>query len=143
MDTAIALLRRAGGMGFDRHLFLIQLQEREMVDLSPFSDLCWRPGRSFSRPSNTPAGHWLLEEPLFFNSFLSSRLLSSENVRARLLVAGCSKLGHILRNNLQDLSQRSGVSFLQQCIAEIFKDLSTDYQVFLKNPDVLNEWVEG
>lgn len=94
MDTATALLRIAGGMNFDKHLFLMQLKKTEMVDLSPFYRSVLEAWKVFvvSRPSNTPAGFWLLEEPLFLNPFLPSRLLSSENVQARLSATGCNKL---------------------------------------------------
>lgn len=148
MDTAKALLRKAGGMGFDKHLFLMQLQEAAMVDLTPFYRSVLEAWKVFSisRPSDLPVGFWLLEEPLFFNSFLPSRLLTSENVRTRLLAAGCNKLGHFLKSDVEDLSQRSGVKsirFIQKCITEISIGLRVDYRTFLENPAVLNQWTEG
>lgn len=36
METAFALLRRVGGMGLDKHLFLMQLQDEDRVDLTSF-----------------------------------------------------------------------------------------------------------
>jgi len=35
-NTAVALLRKAGNMGLDKHLFLLNLNETTLADLSPF-----------------------------------------------------------------------------------------------------------
>jgi len=43
-DTAVALLRRAGGMGLDEHLFLIKLEES--LKISHLStNLFWKAGK--------------------------------------------------------------------------------------------------
>lgn len=94
MDTAKCLLRRAGGIGFDKYLFLMQLQETAMVDLTPFHRSllgAWKVFFSFQDHVIYPLGIG------YQRSHCSSRLLTSENVRMWLLVAGCRKLGHILQ----------------------------------------------
>lgn len=97
MKTAFALLGRAGGMGLDKHLFPMQLQDDDRVDLTSFYKSTLEAWKVFTitRSSDEPAGLWLFEEPVFFNSLLQSRLMSAQSLRSRLIAAGCIKLGHV------------------------------------------------
>lgn len=148
MNTALALLRKAGGMGLDKHLFLMNLQESELVDLTPFYKSVLEAWKVFSvaRQPDLLAGPWLLEEPLFLNSFLPTHLLSSECLRSRLLAAGYTKLGHVLSSSTEEICQRTGMKSLrimQQFSAEIYSGLKEEYSVFLHNADVLHGWTKG
>ncbi len=62
-----------------------------------------------TRSPDLSAGPWLLEEPLFFNSFFSSKFVSSACLRSRLVAAGYTKLGHVLTSNVEVISQRTKV----------------------------------
>ncbi len=96
METTFALLRRTGGMGLDKHLFLMQLQDDDRVDLTSFYKSTLEAWKVFtiSCSSDEPAGLWLFEEPVFSNSLLQSRLMFAKSLRSRLIAAGCIKLGH-------------------------------------------------
>jgi len=77
-------------MGLDKHLFLMELQNDDRVNLTSFYKLALEAWKVFaiSRSSDTHAGLWLFEEPLFFNDFLPSRLMSGPSLRACLTAAG-------------------------------------------------------
>ncbi len=87
LNTAVALLRKVGNMGLDKHLFLMELNETALTDLTPFyrSMMEARKVVSVSRPAGICAGFWLMEEPLFQNPFLPSRHLCSANLSLWLL----------------------------------------------------------
>lgn len=147
-NTAVVLLRRAGGMGLDKHLFLMKLEENELTDLTPFYKSVLEAWKvfAFSRSPEVPAGMWLLEEPLFLNSFLPSRLLHSAFLRARLLSAGCTKLGHLLHTSLETLGRKAGVKstrVLQKLVTEVIGELDFNYRSFLDNPAIIDEWRSG
>ncbi|KAI4872000.1 hypothetical protein NFI96_008836 [Prochilodus magdalenae] len=71
IDVACALLRAAGRMGLDRHLFYISLDSVDLGGLTPFYSAVLQAWQllSFSRKEPTPA-YWVFEEPLFFNPAL-------------------------------------------------------------------------
>ncbi len=111
-------------MGLDKHLFLMQLQDDDRVDLTSFYKSTLEAWKVFtiSRSSDEPAGLWLFEEPVFSNSLLQSRLMSAKSLRSRLIAAGCIKLGHVLSIKIEDLSERTGVRslrLLKKAISEI------------------------
>lgn len=83
METTFALLRRVGGMGLDKHLFLMQLQDDNRVDLISFYKSTMEAWKVFiiSLSSDEPVGLWLFEEPVFFNSLLQSRLMTAQSLR--------------------------------------------------------------
>lgn len=98
METAVVLLRRAGGKGLDKHMFLMQLQDDDRVDITSFYKSKMEAWKVFtiSCSSDEPAGLWLFEEPAFFKSLLQARLKSAQSLRLRFIAAGCIKLGHVL-----------------------------------------------
>ncbi len=77
---------------------LMQLQDDDLVDLTSFYKSTLEAWKVFaiSRSFDEPAGLWLFEEPVFFNSLLRSRPMYAQSLRLRLIAAGCIKLGHVL-----------------------------------------------
>ncbi|KAL1268847.1 hypothetical protein QQF64_034210 [Cirrhinus molitorella] len=146
METAIALLWRVGGMRLDKHLF--QLQDDFWADLTSFYKSTMEAWKVFtiSRSSDEPAGLWLFEEPIFFNSLLQSRLMSVHSLHSRLIAAGCTKLGHVLSSKIEELSERTGVKslrLLKKAISEIRQSLNEDYEAFLNDPIKVDQWRKG
>ncbi|KAI4903525.1 hypothetical protein NFI96_028300, partial [Prochilodus magdalenae] len=95
---------------------------------------------SVSGTTDTPAGMWLFEEPLFFNPFLPSALLSSAVLRSRLVAAGYMKLGHLMSTGTAAVSERTGIRsgrLLNQVMAEVQRSLPADYLSFLNDPPVI------
>lgn len=119
-------------MGFDKHLFLMYLQESDLVDLTPYYKSMLEAWKVFtvSRSPDLSAGTWLLEEPLFFNPLFPSRLLSSACLRSRLLAAGYTKLGHVLNSSVEVITQRTKVKsarMIQQLVAEVHGTLRKEH----------------
>ncbi len=110
-------------MGLDKHLFLMQLQDDDRVDLTSFYKSTLEAWKVFtiSRSSDEPAG---LVEPVFSNSLLQSRLMSAKSLRSRLIAAGCIKLGHVLSIKIEDLSERTGVRSLRLLKKAILRFIS-------------------
>uniref|UniRef100_H3CBT1 Reverse transcriptase zinc-binding domain-containing protein n=1 Tax=Tetraodon nigroviridis TaxID=99883 RepID=H3CBT1_TETNG len=107
IETARLLLRRAGRLGYDKQLFLLQPENVCQGGLAPFYSSvlqAWRTFR-FSRTTEETAGMWVFEEPLFFNRILRSHL------RARFRAAGCTKLGHLMAPTcLENLRTKSNIT---------------------------------
>ncbi|MCJ8730194.1 hypothetical protein PDJAM_G00181370 [Pangasius djambal] len=147
-DRATVLLRRAGGMGFDKHLFLVKPQEVDLVDLTPFYRSFLESWRVFSlsRTPDAAAGVWLLEEHLFDNPLLQSRLLSSASLCSRLRTTGCMKLGHLVSIDPAALAERTGIRShrtLDQLTAEIRRSLPAGHQEFLNGAPAIAQWRRG
>ncbi|MCI4376030.1 hypothetical protein PGIGA_G00183470 [Pangasianodon gigas] len=147
-DTATVLLRRAGGMGFDKYLFVMKPQELDLLDLTPFYRSLLEAWRVFSlsRMPDAAAGVWLLEEPLFNNPLLQSRMLSSASLCSRLRTAGCMKLGHLVSIDPAALAERTGIRSrptLDQLTAEIRRSLPAGYQEFLNGAPAITQWKGG
>ena len=93
-DTASVLLRRVGGLRYDRHLFLLELRQVDLTATSPFYRsvlAAWRTVLKVRRgasPELDPVG----EEPLFHNDLVRTRLLSSSAVQTAFIRAGVTKL---------------------------------------------------
>ncbi len=68
-ETACALLRRAGNMGLDRHLFLMNINKLDLTGLTSFYRSVLRAWSyfEFSREFDGVQRLWLREEPLLFN----------------------------------------------------------------------------
>jgi len=146
-NTACALLRRVRGMGLDKHLFLMELQNEDRVKLT----VCYKSVLeawtvfTISRTPNTHAGLWLFEEPLFLNDFLPSRLVSGPSLRACFTAAGCTKLGHILTKSLEELSEMTGVRslrLLKQATTGILKSLHADHK-YINDDVAADQWRRG
>lgn len=62
-------------MGLDKHMFLMQLQDDDRVDITSFYKSKMEAWKVFtiSCSSDEPAGLWLFEEPVFFQIFVTSK----------------------------------------------------------------------
>lgn len=109
--TAQLLLMKAGGLGFDRQLFLMRTSECDLSGLTPFYGTvveAWRT-LSYSRSPDHKSGWWVFEEPIFFNSFLTSSVLSSQAMRSSFISAGITRLGHLTASTVKELAEATGV----------------------------------
>ena len=132
----------------DKHLFLMTTPEAVLAGLTPFYRSMLEAWKVFSasRTADTPVGMWLFEEPLFFNPFLPSALLSSAVLRSRLVATGYTKLGHLMSTGTAAVSERTGIRsgrLLDQVMAEVQRSLPADYLSFLNDPSVIAQWREG
>uniref|UniRef100_A0A3P9LKP2 Reverse transcriptase domain-containing protein n=1 Tax=Oryzias latipes TaxID=8090 RepID=A0A3P9LKP2_ORYLA len=148
LDTACVLLRKAGGYGFDKHLFLPQLHTLDLTGLSLFycSVLqAWRLLLCKREMVSTP-GIWLFEEPIFGNDLFNSQILVSATMRSKLRDAGCVKLGHLLQTPVPELSAFTGIRSLrtlENFVKEICLSLPVSYQAYVMDPTASSQWVDG
>lgn len=82
-EVACALLRRAGNMGLDRHLFLMDINKLNLSGLSLFyrSLLTSWMLLDFSRGTSNTHKLWMNEEPLFFNPALDLDVFKTDTLR--------------------------------------------------------------
>ncbi len=97
--TARLILKNAGGLGFDKHLFIMDLEKVNLSKITLFYKSVlqsWKTVFNVDRNSDD-TGHWVLEEPLFFNLMIQTRLLSSVSVSTVLKRNGVVKLDNFWR----------------------------------------------
>lgn len=73
-DMACLLLRRAGRLGYNKHLFLLQHEHMDLTGLTPFYQLllqAWWTLMDKCEAVLSP-GMWVFEKPLLENSFITS-----------------------------------------------------------------------
>lgn len=124
----------------DKHLFLMNLEKIDMSELSHFYRTMlhsWRTVFKVEREVDED-GSWVLEEPLFFNSMIQTRLLSSVSVSACLQRKGIVKLGHLLNRDgwksLEELKEMTGLrsSRLTEKLMEgIVSTLPSSYRKYI------------
>ncbi|TWW77612.1 Transposon TX1 uncharacterized 149 kDa protein ORF 2 [Takifugu flavidus] len=144
-DMACLLLRKAGRLGYDKHLFLLQPQSMDLTGLTPFYQSVLKAWQvlSFKHKAVTIPGMWIFEEPLFGNSIITSRVLSSATLRSRLRDAGVVKLGHLLKTSVLNLSDRLNMRssrLLLQLVREVCASLPEALRVFVLDPSVSELW---
>ncbi|TWW74457.1 Transposon TX1 uncharacterized 149 kDa protein ORF 2 [Takifugu flavidus] len=144
-DMACLLLRKAGRLGYDKHLFLLQPQSMDLTGLTPFYQSVLKAWQvlSFKHKAVTIPGMWIFEEPLFGNSIITSRVLSSTSLRSRLRDAGVVKLGHLLKTSVPNLSDRLNMRssrLLLQLVREVCASLPEALRVFVLDPSVSELW---
>lgn len=89
--TARLILKNAGGLGLEKHLFIMDLEKVSLSEITPFYKSVlqsWKTVFKVDRSSDD-TGHWVLEEPLFFNPMIQTRLLSSECIYSFEAEWGC------------------------------------------------------
>lgn len=111
LDTAGLLLRRAAGLGYDKPLFLLQNEEFDWSELTPFYQSVLQVWQIFSdkQDPTVELGMWLFEEPLHFSHFIRTNCLSSPSLQASLRQAGCVKLGHLMGTSVARLGELTGI----------------------------------
>ncbi|XP_055770762.1 glutamate receptor-interacting protein 1-like [Salvelinus fontinalis] len=147
VDTAYALMRRAGCLGLDKHLFLLKLGGGELNGLTPFYESVMQAWRVLvkSRKAGTLPGMWLFEEPLFYNT----SALGSASLRSCLLGVGCTKLGHLMQSrsrSLEELGERAGIRssrLLRKVVAEVCDSLPVLHRQYVTNISNSDWWKEG
>ena len=102
MDTACLLLRRAGRLGYDKHLFLLRPQSKDLTGLTPFYQSVVQAWQVFTyhREAVMTPGMWLFEEPLFGNNFITN--IRSIRLLRRLVEEVCASLPEVLRKFAED-----------------------------------------
>lgn len=126
--VACALLNGVGRLNLDRHLFLMNLKEMDLIGLPSFYASVLNAWQIFivKRETSETQSLWDLEEPLIFNSHLPSAILESQMVRTSLVRAGIHKICHLRSNdqwiNAEKLAIKTGirsVRTVQKLLAEI------------------------
>ena len=144
-DTACVLLRRAGRLGYDKHLFLLQPQSVDLTGLTPFYKSvlqAWQVFTVHRRAVMTP-GMWLFEEPLFGSSYIASQVLTSASLRSRLREAGCVKLGHLLKFSIPHLAELTNIRssrLLLRLVEEVCASLPGVLRAFVGDPLLAGQW---
>uniref|UniRef100_A0A8D3BRM1 Reverse transcriptase domain-containing protein n=1 Tax=Scophthalmus maximus TaxID=52904 RepID=A0A8D3BRM1_SCOMX len=150
-DTARLLLRRAGRLGYDKHLFLLQLGDVDLTGLTPFYSSVLEAWQIFqvTRNVNETPGLWVFEEPLFFSNFLRTRTLQSASLRANLREAGCTKLGHLMRmtaasvNRLRETSNITSARLVHRVVEEVCAALPPTLRALAEDRTLCDQWSEG
>lgn len=131
--TACAILQRAGGLGLDKHLFLMKLKDMNLSGITPFYRTMfhvWRNVLKVDRDRSSSI-HWAPEEPLFFNNMIQTRLLSSVSVRACLLRNGIVKLGHLMDKDgwksVENIKEVTGLRS-QRLVSKMMEEISLAVQ---------------
>ncbi len=104
--------RRVGGYGLDKQLFLMNLEEINLSELTVFYRSILQIWKIVIRSERNVDNleHWEWEEPLFFNPLIQTRLLSSVTVRKCLLKNGTVKLDHLLnKEGWKSLEEATGL----------------------------------
>ncbi|KAK3561431.1 hypothetical protein QTP86_002542 [Hemibagrus guttatus] len=85
-------------LGLDKHLHLLKGEEVNLTGVTPFYRSMLQTWRTILKTKRTvnENGDWALEEPLFFNPIIQTRLLSSASVRTVLIRNNVTKLGRFL-----------------------------------------------
>ncbi len=136
-QTAKMILQKAGGLKLDRHLFLMELEKMNLSGVTSFYRsmlYSWRTVFKVERDVDEP-GSWIKEEPLFFNSMVQTRLLSSVSVCACLQKHGIVKLGQLLTNDqwesvetLKEVTGLKSARLTEKLVEEIVNALPSGYR---------------
>lgn len=96
-DVACGLLRRGGWLGLDRHLFLMNLNDVELIELTPFYKSVlksWSVLRTV-REQGIVTGPWITEEPLLLNPLFPVTILNSSSMQTAMVKAKLIKISHL------------------------------------------------
>lgn len=145
MDIAEMLLRKAGKLGLDKQLFLMEPPTHGFNELPPFYNsllTAWKNLNVFRQP-DPPPGMWIFEEPLFDNVFIAADTFSSSALRSRLVQAGILKLGHIARLPTDELANMIGLKsrrVLNGIVGRLWSFLSRPLRTFAQNSTNVDNW---
>ncbi|KAI4891759.1 hypothetical protein NFI96_005207 [Prochilodus magdalenae] len=117
-ETAHVLLRKAGNMGLDRHLFLLDTTGLDLSGLESFyaSMLSAWTLLQHTRVGGLQPTPWVWEEPIFCNKLIPLRSVLSTALRRRFLNAGLCKVGCLRMSDSTGwktaglLSQQTGIA---------------------------------
>lgn len=144
--VACTILRRAGGLGLDRQLFIMNHDGLNLSGLSDFYAAvlkawgCLRPTRS----SGLEAGPWVWEEPIFHNPLLQLDTgFTTATLKGRLMRGGLTKLGHMCGpggqgwKTQQELSDQTGIvshRLLERFCGEVWGAIPITVREYLNRP---------
>ncbi|KAI4871400.1 hypothetical protein NFI96_009402 [Prochilodus magdalenae] len=140
MAVACALLRVAGRLGLDRHLFSLRLETVDLGGLTSFYLATIEAWQLFSFARSIGAGPslWTFEEPLFFNPAFPSLNQIPGGLRTSLLRNGISKVCHLRRGvdwvSAEQLAEMGGfrsVRLASQVLNWLRSDLSPTVSEYL------------
>ncbi len=96
-EVACALLIRAGNMGLDRHLFLMDINRLNLSSLSLFYRSILKSWTLFtlSLSADSTQKLWLKEEQLLFNSALELDVFKSDTFRKSMWAENMTKIGQL------------------------------------------------
>ncbi|KAI4877019.1 hypothetical protein NFI96_008693 [Prochilodus magdalenae] len=144
MDVACALLRAAGRLGLDRHLFTLRLAGVDLGGLTSFYLAAVEAWQLFlsSKVAGAAPSTWVFDEPLFFNPAFPSLDRISGTLRVSLLERGISKIRHLRRGvawvaaeQLAEMAGLRSVRMALQVLNWVRSDLSSSVSGFLEtNP---------
>ena len=141
MDIAARItafrLRRAGRLGYDKHLFLLW-------PLTPFYQSVVQAWQvfTFHRKAVMTPGMWLFES-LFGNNFITSQVLCSVSQRSRLREAGCVKLGRIMKTSIPHLAERINIRsnrLLLRLVEDVCASLPEVLRAFAEDRTISDQW---
>ena len=95
--AACHILRKAGRLGLDRHLFLMELKGVDLSGLTPFYQAMLKAWTVFKthRMESSETSYWGDEEPLFNNPSISVDSTSCSSPRNTFVQAGVTKIRHL------------------------------------------------
>ena len=91
---------------------------------------------------------WLFEEPLLFSDLLKTQTLQFASLRAKFRVAGCTKLGHLLRmtatsdDALRDSSNITSSRIINRVLEEVCAALPPLLRTFMEDRLNCEQWNE-
>ena len=91
---------------------------------------------------------WLLKEHLFFNSFISTRILLSASLQTNLRGAGCTKLGHLMKmmttsvDNLRNSSNITSIRLINKVVEEVCAALPLHLRETAEDRTLCDQWSE-
>lgn len=143
-EVACALLRRAGNMGLDRHLFLMDINRLDLSGLSLFYRSVLKLWSLFNLSRNPESKNilWLKEEPLFFNSALDSDVFKSDTFRKAMWAANMKKIGHLKDKETwispENLALKLGIKSVrlaQNMLTRILESLPQEFRLAMETSD--------
>uniref|UniRef100_A0A1A8AE93 Reverse transcriptase zinc-binding domain-containing protein n=1 Tax=Nothobranchius furzeri TaxID=105023 RepID=A0A1A8AE93_NOTFU len=146
LPLAHLLLQKVGGLGLNKHLFLLNRKVLDLTRTSPFyaSVLDSFKLLTVSRTSDTGPGTWLLQEPLFDNDFFSQAgILSSSALKVKFTSAGIVKFGHLLKIPAGTLGERLDVRstrVMERVVEEVRRSLSVSQRAFIETCTLSDQW---
>ncbi len=139
--TARLILKNAGGLGFDKHLFIMDLEKVNLSKITLFYKSVlqsWKTVFNVDRNSDD-TGHWVLGEPLFFNLMIQTRHLSSVSVSTVLKRNGVVQIRQLLEDDgwkpvdiLKEITGLKSERLVSKPIEEIWNVLPSGRREYIK-----------
>lgn len=153
--VACGLLRRGGQLGLDRQLFLINLNDTVLVEITPFYKSVLKSWNALKvvREEGIVRGSWIKEEPLLYNPALPINILNSHSMQAAMVKAQFIKVSHLWTKSewmsSKDMAAKLGIKslrFAERLRTEFLSVIPSTFTELLKDeetkPQYINEMVE-